>query len=198
MPAERDVAAFAERAARYEDGWLGRLHREIVDRTVAVAFSLQSCPRRLLDVGCGTGYLLRVVAAGCPAAVELAGVDPAAPMVDVAIASTADPRVSVAVGSAEHLPYSDAVFDLVVSTTSFDHWVDQRAGIAECARVLTPAGRLVVSDLFSPWLMPTLLGSRRDKARTKARANRLLSSAGFHVVSWHDVYPLVKAVVAVR
>jgi ubiquinone/menaquinone biosynthesis C-methylase UbiE len=38
----------------------------------------------------------------------------------------------------EHLPYADGTFDLVVSTTSFDHWSDQGAGLAECARVMTP------------------------------------------------------------
>jgi SAM-dependent methyltransferase len=42
---------------------------------------------------------------------------------------------------AERLPWPAATFDLVVSTTSFDHWTDQRAGLAECARVLA-ASRL--------------------------------------------------------
>jgi hypothetical protein len=75
---------------------------------------------------------------------------------------------------------------------------DQAAGIGECVRVLASAGHIVLADLFSPWLMPTLVGSRRTKARTKSRANRLLSSAGLHVLGWHNVYPLIKAVAAVR
>ena len=53
---------------------------------------------------------------------------------------TDDPRIVLSRGVAEDLPYPDSSFDLVVSTTSFDHWKDQEAGLAECARVLTPTG----------------------------------------------------------
>jgi ubiquinone/menaquinone biosynthesis C-methylase UbiE len=198
VPADRDVNAFAARAARYEHGWLGRFHHDLARRTAAVALLSQPDPRRILDVGSGTGYLLRVLARRCPEAVELAGVDPAAPMVDVARASASDRRIDFAVGVAEHLPFPDERFDLVISTTSFDHWVDQRAGIVECARVLAPDGRLIVADLFSPWLIPTLTGSRSGKVRTKPRATRLLASAGLRMIAWHNLLPLIKAVVAAR
>jgi len=192
------ISAFDRRAERYEQGWLGHLHRELVDRTADIALSSQPHPSRVLDVGCGTGYMLRVLAGRCPGAVELAGVDPASSMIEMARTSTADPRVVVEVGCAEHLPYPDACFDLVVSTTSFDHWADQRAGLAECARVLVPGGSLVVADLFSPLLIPTLVGARREKARTKARANRLLRSVGLDVAGWHRVYALISAVSAAK
>jgi ubiquinone/menaquinone biosynthesis C-methylase UbiE len=193
----RDVAVFDERAQQYDCGWLGRLHHEIVDRTVTVALSSQPDPRRILDVGCGTGHLLRTIASRCPNAVELAGIDPAAAMVDAARAQPVDPRISVDTGFAERIPYPDDRFDLVLSTTSFDHWANQREGVAECARVLGRRGCLIIADLFSPFLLPTLIGSRRDKARTKPRAARMLTRAGVHVVGWHDVSPLIKAVVAV-
>jgi ubiquinone/menaquinone biosynthesis C-methylase UbiE len=195
---DRDVAAFDARAANYEQGWLGRFHREVVERTAAVALSARPRPTKILDVGCGTGYLLRVMASRCPGAVELAGIDPAAAMVNAARASLHDPRLVVAAGVAERLPYPDHTFDLVLSTTSFDHWADQRAGIAECARVMTADGCLVLADLFSAWLIPALVAGRRTKARTKNRATRLFAGAGLRVVSWHDVYPLIKAAVALR
>jgi ubiquinone/menaquinone biosynthesis C-methylase UbiE len=51
----------------------------------------------------------------------------------------------------------------VVSTTSFDHWRDQAAGLAECARVVGNGGTLVLAALFSPWPVPTLVGTRRGK-----------------------------------
>jgi len=51
-------------------------------------------------------------------------------------------RAGAAGCTAERLPWPAATFDLVVSTTSFDHWADQRAGLAECARVLAPGGCL--------------------------------------------------------
>jgi ubiquinone/menaquinone biosynthesis C-methylase UbiE len=68
---DRDVAAFDARAPGYESGWLGRLHHQIADRTADLALTLTPAPRRILDVGCGTGYLLRRLATRCPQA-ELA------------------------------------------------------------------------------------------------------------------------------
>ena len=191
MPRDRDVAAFAERAEGYEDGWRGRLHHEISDRTANLALAQVPAPHRVLDVGCGTGYLLRQLAARAPDAVELVGVDAAAPMIRVAQESTADPRARFQAAAAEHLPVPDGVFDLVVSTTSFDHWADQEAGLRECARVMVPGGRLVLVDQFSPLYLPTLVGSRRGKARTRRRAMRLLARAGFQSPQWHLLYAVI-------
>ena len=191
MSPDRDVAAFDERAASYESGWLGHLHHDIADHTAAVAESSVHDPKRILDVGCGTGYLLRRLGEAFPSAEVLCGVDPAARMISVAEANSADPRLRYAIGTAEHLPYDTASFDLVVSTTSFDHWHDQQAGLIECARVLMPGGRFVLCDQFSLLLLPTLLGSRSGKARTQQRATRLLMAAGFAQPDWHGPYSLL-------
>ncbi|HUZ90114.1 MAG TPA: class I SAM-dependent methyltransferase [Candidatus Acidoferrales bacterium] len=191
MGPERDVAAFDERAARYESGWRGRLHHEIADRTAAIGLEFRESPDRILDVGCGTGYLLRRLGALLPAAVQLVGIDPAPSMIEVARAESADERLSFSVGVAEHLPFLDQTFDLVVSTTSFDHWSDQQSGLSECARVMTPGGGLVLTDQFSGWLVPTLLVGRRGKARTKKRATHLLTQAGLSSPDWHDLYAVI-------
>ncbi|HTT51108.1 MAG TPA: class I SAM-dependent methyltransferase [Streptosporangiaceae bacterium] len=196
MTRDRDVAAFGARAAGYEDGWLGRLHHEIADRCVDLVLACAPSPQRILDVGCGTGYLLRRLAQHCPGATELAGIDAAPAMVEAARNAAADGRLSFLAGPAEQLPYPAGTFDVVVSTTSFDHWADQRAGLAQCARVMAPGGHLVLADLFSAWLRPTLVAGRRDKARTRRRATRLLAGAGFHSVAWHHVYPLIHAATA--
>jgi hypothetical protein len=46
-------------------------------------------------------------------------------------------------------------------------------------------------------LAPTLLGGRRNKARTKRRATRLLAQAGFSPPQWHDLYAvIIRAAVA--
>ncbi len=196
MPADRDVASFEARALTYEHGWLGQMHRDIADRTAKLTLLAEPAPRRVLDVGCGTGYLLRVLASQFPEAEELAGVDPAPSMIDVAGASPAA-RVHFSVGVAEHLPYRDDAFDLVVTTTSFDHWKDQLTGLRECRRVLRPGGALVLVDQFSAWLVPTLLAGRRGKGRTKSRCDRLLLSAGFDSWTWHELQAvIIKAVVA--
>lgn len=197
VPPDRDLAAFDARAATYESGWLGRLHHEIAERTAELAVATCPAAQRILDVGCGTGYLLRILARRYPDAAALAGIDPAPNMVEVATASADDDRLAIGSGTAEHLPYPDHAFDLIVTTTSFDHWSDQLAGLRECSRVLQPGGSLVLADQFSLWLAPTLLVGRRGKARTKTRCDRLLHAAGFRALAWHDVYAvIIKAVTA--
>jgi ubiquinone/menaquinone biosynthesis C-methylase UbiE len=184
VPYERDVQAFDDRAASYESGWLGQFHRDLADRAVRIALAVAPAATRVLDVGSGTGYALRQLAAARPEAQELTGVDAAPEMARVAREASGDGRVRFVQGTAERLPVGDASVELVISTTSFDHWVDQGAGIAECARVLVPGGYLVLSDMFSALMWPTLMGSRRGKARTKGRANRLITGAGLRDPRW--------------
>jgi SAM-dependent methyltransferase len=117
--------------------------------------------------------------------------------VDVARSALTDPRVSVQLGVAERLSFPDGHFGLVVSTTSFDHWDDQAAGLAECRRVLAPDGSLVLVDLFARWLAATLIGGRRGKARTPGAATELLRQAGFGSTEWRPLYAgMIRAVVA--
>jgi len=191
VPPYRDLAAFNDRAPEYDRGWRGRLHHEIADRTATLAAMTVSSPGRVLDVGCGTGYLLRNLAGRYPEAQQLCGVDAAPQMITTASAFARDNRLNFTVGVAEELDYLDGTFDLIVSTTSFDHWADQQAGLAECARVLRPGGHVVLVDQFSRWLQPTLVTSRRGKARTKGRATDLVVRAGFISPRWHRVYALI-------
>jgi SAM-dependent methyltransferase len=74
----------------------GRLHHDIADRTADLALVVLRHPQRLLDVGCGTGYLLRSLASRRPDVEEL-----------VATASADDDRLRFSVGVAERLPYSE-------------------------------------------------------------------------------------------
>lgn len=196
---DRDVAEFEARARDYESGWLGRLHRRIADDVAEIVFALSPTPRRILDVGCGTGYLLRRLADGQLNAADLRGVDPSTAMIGIATVTNRKSQLAFSVGTAERLPWADSSFDLVLSVTSFDHWRDQARGLAECDRVLRRGGRVIVCDLFSPWLRPTLCGRRCGKARTRPRAAILLNAAGFGGLVWHrSSVPLINTVTATK
>lgn len=193
---------FDRRADSYDRGRVGDWHRLVAERTADLAVAEPERPRRILDVGCGTGLLLARLALLVPDAQLLAGVDPSPRMVSRSRAALE--CVSQAVvdqAPAEALPFERGAFDLVVSTMSFDHWRDQRTGLAECARVLGADGRLVLADLFAAWLTASALLGKRDRARSVRRANDLLELAGLAPLTWHRIYdlgpfPLVRAVVA--
>jgi ubiquinone/menaquinone biosynthesis C-methylase UbiE len=202
MSRDRDVDSFDRRAGSYERDWRAGFHQMVVARSAEVALDAAADPRDLLDVGCGTGALLRSLAERLPGAATLAGVDPAPAMLEQAATRLgADHRARLAVGVAERLPFDDVSFDLVVSTVSFDHWVDQPAGLAEVARVLRPGGRFVLVDLFATgWLRPiAALGRRRDRMRTAQELESMLATARLRPLAWQRVYdlgrlPLVQAV----
>jgi ubiquinone/menaquinone biosynthesis C-methylase UbiE len=198
--ANRDVSAFNHRAARYDSGRLGQWHRQLVARVADIIRSLPAAPQAILDVGCGTGQLLTLLGRSLSPEVELVGVDPAAGMVKAAAAAARPSgRVRFEEARAESLPFADGAFGLVVSTVSFDHWTDQRAGLIECRRVLQNGGALVLADLLAPWLAITTPVRRR--ARTPRRLRRLLQDAGLEPGSCRRVMslgplPLIQAVTA--
>lgn len=79
------------------------MHHEISDRTAAVALRAQPNPARVLDVD-GTGYLLRALAARCPDAALVHGVDPAPGMVTAAASAIRDGRLHVTAGVRRRAP----------------------------------------------------------------------------------------------
>jgi ubiquinone/menaquinone biosynthesis C-methylase UbiE len=182
---DRDVRAFDRRSSSYDRGWRGRLHAEIVDHTAALVVQ-DGYPGRVLDVGCGTGRLLSRLGELRPGA-ALCGVDAAPGMTRVA----RQRGLNVSVAVAEALPFPDEAFDLVVTCTSFDHWQDQLEGLRECRRVLARGSRLLLVDQFWPPLVARWLRDSRRRARTTARAGRLLTKASFGSIRWHQVYATV-------
>lgn len=94
--------------------------------------------RRLLDAGCGTGFnLVHLARLGRAVGVDLA---------PEAIALCRERGVRAARASLPLLPFPDACFDVVTSFDVIYHaWVrDDRAAVAEMARVLRPGGVMLV------------------------------------------------------
>jgi ubiquinone/menaquinone biosynthesis C-methylase UbiE len=143
------TSRFDRRASSYQDSALQQfLFGPVQETALQLALELVPQARRILDVGCGTGQLLRR-ARPCYPTAGLVGVDPAGQMIAAGIAVTpAKLAVRYVRARAEHLPFTHDVFDLVFATLSLRHWTNPSAGIAEISRVLTPGGMLVLADVF--------------------------------------------------
>jgi SAM-dependent methyltransferase len=94
-------------------------------------------PRRILDVGCGTGELAERAASvlGC----EVLGVDQSERMVELTRARGVEARV----GDVQRLEFDAGEFDAALASWMLYHVPDLDRSAAELARVLRPGGRLV-------------------------------------------------------
>jgi ubiquinone/menaquinone biosynthesis C-methylase UbiE len=102
---------------------------------------------RVLDVGCGTGDHVRIMAplvAPGPAV----GVDLSATLIACAQRRAASglAHVSFQVGDACGLPFADAAFDRVVANQVLLHLADPWRAVAEMRRVLGPGGLLSIGE----------------------------------------------------
>lgn len=134
-------------------------------------------PVAMLDIGCGTGRLLRRVGRHWPD-VALVGVDPAEGMIELARRLT--PAAAFHVGQGESLPLDDASIDAAFSTISFHHWKDQAAGLREVRRVLRPSGCFCLVDVALPLFTAAFIPHARIHTRREVAA--LFEGAGLAVM----------------
>lgn len=111
------------------------LIRKIMDSTYSRGGAIH-----ILDVGCGTGYLTRMLAQYG----EVTGLD----MADIALEFCKMNGVnSVNKGSITDIPYPDQQFDLVCALDILYHQavVSDEVAIREMSRVLKPGGRVIIT-----------------------------------------------------
>jgi demethylmenaquinone methyltransferase / 2-methoxy-6-polyprenyl-1,4-benzoquinol methylase len=108
---------------------------------------------RVLDIGCGTGELTRLVARRYPEA-RVTGMDFTAAMVEVARQRTngagAALRIRYGRGTAMRLPFADATFDLLTNAFLVRNLADLSVALAEMRRVLRPGGTLMILEITEP------------------------------------------------
>lgn len=99
-------------------------------------------PGAVLDVGCGGGAIAADVQASGRVVV---GVDPSTPQ--LTRLGRRGRTLGRAAASAQALPFASGSFAVVVSSCAIKHWPDRQLGLAECARVLRPGGRLAIAEI---------------------------------------------------
>lgn len=140
------MAAWDRLSGRYDRQlWLER-------RPVRAALELiaPGQQERLLDVGTGTGEVLRQLARRERPPREAVGVDPSEAM--LALVPPLPPGWTVREGDARDLPFADERFDVAVVSYVLQVLpaADVAAALAELWRVLRPEGRLVTVTPYVP------------------------------------------------
>lgn len=122
--------------------------REVVDRTM-VLLALQP-GETILEVGCGNGVFLPLLARAVGATGRVVGLDHAPEFVAEARARVTreglDDVVTVLEGDAYRLPFPDASFDAAHCERVLMHLADPVAALRELRRVVRPGGRVVVVE----------------------------------------------------
>ena len=173
---------FNQWSETYERSFMQWLIFDRVHRRVLLSLPPGFTPGAILDIGCGTGRLLRRMHACWPSA-KLVGIDQAEGM--VAKARQLTPEASFYQAPAEHIPLEDASLDLVTTTMSFHHWSLQEQGVREAFRVLRAAGCFILAD--------TNIGHGSPLSKTQVR--RIFQSIGISLYSQKSLVPFLSITV---
>jgi ubiquinone/menaquinone biosynthesis C-methylase UbiE len=176
------AADYDRRWARYNAASLALLRPWIARRALG----------RVLDVGCGSGNLLRLLAEAGARVDAYAGIDPAPAMLRMAREKlrVSTIRGGVLAAPAEALPFENGRFDTAISVSTLHDWADPLAGLGEIRRVLRPGGELLLLDwhrdpipmrLLNAWMRITRVAFGRMYARGEMAD--ALAAAGFRVTA---------------
>ncbi len=148
-----DFGKTAEDYDRHRPGFPASLF----ERLLAVGWIRSE--QRALDLGTGTGSLALGLAA---CGLDVVGLDPSSALLTVARrkADELDVAVDFIEGTAERTGLESASFDLVTAGQCW-WWFDAQRALGEIARVLRPAGRLLIAN-FSYLPSPESVAARTE------------------------------------
>jgi len=137
--ADDDPVALLRAESRFRNPWI---LREISER-------LGQGPKRVLDLGCGAGFLSNELAL---AGHEVVGVDVSDTSLAVARLHDATASVNYLTADALALPMADQSFDVVCAMDFLEHVNDPALVIAEAGRLLRPDGLFFFYTFNRNWL----------------------------------------------
>jgi arsenite methyltransferase len=143
----------------------------------------------VVDLGAGAGFDCFLAARAVGPTGRVIGVDMTSEMVQKARENARNSQydnVEFRLGEIEHLPIADATADVVISNCVINLSPDKLSVYTEAFRVLTPGGRLAVSDVVATAELPQewrenmrLLSSCISGASTVEEVRSMLERAGF-------------------
>lgn len=157
---------------------------------------------RVLDIGCGTGYLSRRAAKATGPTGRVVGVDPSEPVIAYARRKS-PPWCEFQVAGGDAIDGADGSFDVAVSSLAMHHIpADRReATLAEIHRLLRPGGRLLIAEFRPPVgrIGRAVAGRIFSQGMVHNPIEHLpetVAEAGFTPTAKGDVWPLMSYVVA--
>lgn len=108
--------------------------------------------QKVLEVGCGTGKLTRLIAKALPEG-EIMGIDCTQKMINQArtkLSNRYKPRVSFSTGKGEDLNFPDSHFDLATSAFTLRNVENIEKVLIEMKRVVKPGGKIFSLELAKP------------------------------------------------
>ena len=153
----------------------------------------------LLDVGCGTGFLMELLIKQRPA--HYCGADLSDEMIRVAKEKRIDGAEFV-VSSADKLPYPDETFDIVTCSQSFHHYPYPEKAMLEAKRVLKPGGLYILSDTgiggIGAWIdnhiLFKMMKSGDCHTTNRKGIETLMETAGFAVTDSRQIHGMIYTV----
>ena len=129
--------------------------------------------KRVLDIGCGGGDMMRLLTAR---GADAWGLEVSQAPLDRAVAAGIDPDRLV-LGDGRSLPFEDAGFDLAMFVYSFHHVPDgvRKDMLAEVARILKPPGRLIAFEPRPYGELTETILPVEDETDVRTAAQALLS-----------------------
>lgn len=186
---------------RYYDLVVSLTTREKTFKTALINQTNPLTGQHLLDVGCGTGTLTRMLAES-ELSLTITGLDADQDALEQAKAKVESmgERVNLRLGFAQEMPFDTATFDVAVSSLFFHH-LSQRQKLEvlkEIHRVLKPGGGLHIADWGQPssllqrglfLLVQCLDGFDTTRDSVRGVLPSLIKEAGFVDVESKDFVP---------
>lgn len=105
----------------------------------------QNEPKKLLDLGGGTGELAKYL----PEALEITVADPSKAMLKKAKNKEFAQNLKAVLADGADLPFADNSFDYLTISDALHHFREVEAALSEARRVLKPGGKIYILD-FNP------------------------------------------------
>ncbi|ACN83618.1 class I SAM-dependent methyltransferase [Brachyspira hyodysenteriae] len=156
---------------------------------------------KLLDIGCGTGYLINMLKK-YKATAEFYGLDLSEEMINISKSKNIKDAEFI-LGSANKLPFNDNTFDIVTCIQSFHHYPYPDEAMKEVYRVLIKGGIYILSDTgvggIAAWIDNNILfkimKSGDCRTENKEGISKRMLKNGFDVIDKKQIKGFIYSVV---